>query len=201
MGIFSKIERRWPIGQTNQTGTEFLGRVKNTNEYLNILYPALAPKGKKDLMNYISDCKSYNKKVLEQYVDFLSEHNGAVLYSGGIVMFGSTRYNEPNYFVYPTSIMYADKNDYVSSRLNRVLYIGNALHKSGGNINFYLNLENGIVSGYIKEEIIISWKNIRDFFEFIYIKYDSMYNEDGTHKFFNEKEKNVYRNIQLFDEV
>lgn len=198
--MYSKLEERWKKETTNQTGTVFLGKVNGTDEFLNVLYAPLAHEDKNKLTHYIFHAKSYDKKVLEQYLDFLAEHNGAVLYGGGVVLFGATDCNEMNPFLYPPSIVKANRTDYVSSRLNKVLYIGNALHKSGSNINFYLNLENGIISAYLKDEIVRSWKNINDFMDFIFETYNSKYGDDGLNKYYGMKNKNVYQNIQLFDE-
>jgi hypothetical protein len=199
MGLYSKIKKRWS-GCSNQTGTSLLGRVGTTDEYLNALYAPVSKHDVKELEKYISSTKSFDKKVLKRLFDVLSEHNGAVLYGGGIVFFGATDNGVVNQFAYPASIIKMNNADYVSSHLKKVLYIGNALHKSKDNINFYYNLENGIVSGYLKGEIIISWKNLEDFYEYIFTAYDDCYGDDGVHKFYNDKKHFVYRNVQLFDE-
>lgn len=199
MGVYSKIKKRW-AGVSNQTGTSLLGRVGSSDEYLNVLYAPVSKRDVKELEKYVSDKKKFDKKTLKNFIEILSEHNGAVLYGGGIVLFGVTNNDTANQFLYPASIIKSDSSDYVSSHLNRVLYIGNALHKSKDNINFYYNLENGIVSGYLKGEIVISWKTLEEFFDYIFMTYDPCYGDDGVHKFYNKKALFVYRNVQLFNE-
>ena len=199
MGIYSKIKKRW-TGISNQTGTSLLGKVGSSDEYLNVLYAPISKRDMQELEKYVSTSKKFDKKILKNFIEVLSEHNGAVLYGGGIVLFGVTANDTVNQFLYPASIIKMNNFDYVSSHLNKVLYIGNAMHKSKDNINFYYNLENGIVSGYVKGEIVISWKTLEEFYDYVFGVYDSCYGNDGVHKNYNNKAQFVYRNIQLFDE-
>ena len=199
MGVYSKIEERW-TGISNQTGTSLLGKVKSSDEYLHVLYSPASKKDIKLFEEYIFDEKKFDKKILNKFTEILLEHNGAVLYGGGIVLFGSTDNKSMTPFLYPASIVKMNNIDFVSSRLNNVIYIGNAWHKSKGNINFYYNLKNGIVSGFIKGEIVISWPDLERFYEYIFMSYDNCYGDDGVHHHYDAKEKFVFRNVQLFDE-
>lgn len=199
MGVYSKIKKRWK-GMSNQTGTSLLGKVGSSEEYLNVLYAPISENEINELENYISNTKKCEEKFLKNYIEVLSEHNGAVLYGGSILFFGSTNHNKSVPFTYPSSIIRFNSIDRVSSLFDNILYIGNAVHKSKDNINFYYNLENGMVFGCLKGDIVISWKDLEEFYEYIFSVYDDCYGDDGVHKFYNNKEQLVFYNVQLFDE-
>ena len=200
MGIYRQIEKRWKTHSLTETGTVLAGKIAGREECLHALYVPISKKEKKELEAYLASDKKAARKAVDKYIDFLSEHNGSVLYSGALVFFGATDNQTVNEFLYPASVVLMNQGDHISKRLNSVLYIGNGMHVDRDNINFYFNLENGIISGYHKGEIVISWKDLNEFFEYIYRHYDKMYGDDGLHMFYGQRAKGVYYNAQLFNE-
>lgn len=200
MKVYTQIEKGWEAHSLTETGTVLAGKIVGKDECLHVLYAPISKKDEKTLKTHLASDKKTAKRAVEQYIDFLSEHNGSVLYGGALVFFGATDNQAINKFLYPVSVIQMNREDYVSTHLNNVLYVGNAMHVDRDNINFYFNLENGIVSGYHKGEIVISWKDLNEFFNYIYLHYDKMYGDDGIHKFYGQKNKGVYYNAQLFNE-
>lgn len=200
MEVYRQIEKRWKTHSLTETGTALAGKIAGNEGCLHALYAPISKNDKKELEAYLASNKKTERRAVEQYIDFLSEHNGSVLYDGALVFFGATDNNIVNEFLYPTSVVLMNQGDYISKHLNSVLYIGNGMHIDRDNIHFYINLENGIVSGYHKGEIVISWKDLNEFFEYIYRHYDKMYGDDGIHKFYGQRDKGVYYNVQLFNE-
>lgn len=172
----------------------FLGE----REYLHILFYPLNKKGMNELVQTIQKEKGYSLDKANEYTDFLQQNNGGIFFSGAFVLFGQTRSDRQSSLEEPSPILKNNLSDHVSSSLNRVLYIGNALHKDLDNINFYINLENGIVLGYHKGKIVRSWRSFGDFLSGMIMFYNSHYDDTGKNLHFKDPRMHVYENTQLY---
>ena len=195
--LYSTIsQKRYDFKNFNSAnGTQFLCETAQ-NDYLHTLYYPLGKKEGKALEKIMKALKKDGEK-LSEYVNFLSEHNGAILYGGSVVLFGfaerSMSLDEP------VSLIEENERDGVSKRLNRVIYIGNAPYIKGGNVNFYFNVISGCVTAFYDNQIIYTWFSIKEFCEHILRFYDDKYLTNGRNKYYNEKEHGVWHNIQLWD--
>ena len=199
MNFFEKI-LLWKIDNKNEkttNGNDLICLVHEQikNDYLHILFYPLDRKIKKDLEKQ-ADLK--NNKGLISYMDFLSEHNGGVLYSGGIVFFGFTNKNTINTFIEPPSINRMNEMDRFHLQNPEWLYIGNLLHRDMDNVNMYINSKNGMILWLHKNKELQSFNSLEDSLNHIYSVYNICYKKDGEHKNYNNRKMHVYENIQLY---
>ncbi len=197
---FYKTILKWKDNNSNEetkNGNQLICHVHENvqNDYLHVLFYSLDRKAKKELEKYLCDG---DKRAIKQYVEFLSEHNGAVLYSGAIVFFGWTNYRGINTFVEPAPLAVQDEKDKISKTNSDLIFIGNIMHRDYDNINMYLNISNGKIIWYHKNEIIKAFNALDESLEHIISFYNDCYKINGEHRFYNDRSKNVYENIQLY---
>lgn len=175
-------------------GSMYLGKIED-DEYLHTIYYGIDDEEVEELKNKLYLCNKKGAK-LEEYISFLQESNGALLFGGSINLFGFS--TNRDYEDTPTSIIKPLLSDKISKQIYRMLYIGNCPHANGGNMNFYLNLDVGLVVGYYKNEIVITWPNIYEMVRDLINKYDEFYLPSGLNKNYGKADKGVYNNIQKY---
>ena len=199
MEFFDKL-LLWKDGNTNdktQNGNELICLVHPNvkNDYLHVLFHPLDKKKRKELEKGF-DLK--HNKGLESYIEFLSEHNGAVLYSGGIVFFGFTENQSINTFIEPPSLSRMNERDLVHRQHPEWLFIGNLMHKEMDNVNMYINSKDGSIFWVHKNQEMQKFKTLEQSLSHIYTVYNVCYKKDGENKNYNNRKMNVYENIQLY---
>lgn len=180
--------------QTTVFGTECLCKTVG-DDFLHVLFAGITLDEKKHLIKELKKLKKDGPRM-DAYLDFLTQFNGAILYAGSINLFGYPlkRKNEDA----PASLIELNKNDQVSKALNQVIYIGNMPSAEGGNINIYFNVNTGLVTGFYKGDIRITWANIKDFIDKIIARYEQYYLPDGVNKNYGTNDTTVYNNMQKF---
>lgn len=183
--------------RVTSNGNELICNVREDkkNDYLHVLfYPtktSIIKKHLKKMRKYI------NSKIVNDYCDFLAVHNGMLLYAGAIVIFGATLDNSINEFIEPPSLLRMNENDNYS-RANHVIYIGNLMHSDYSSVNIYIDLDSNKILWLHRENVIIEFNSLNEFLVFIIKFYDPKYNHDGLNENFDDRNKNVYENTQLF---
>ena len=182
---------------TNARGNELICHVHKQvkDDYLHVLFYSLDKKNQK-----LFD-KEFNKKDnpgLRKYKDFIFEHNGAVLYSGAIVLFGYTNDNSINTFIEPASLSRMNSKSRFIRDNSVYLYIGNIMHRDLDNIDVYINRKTGYILWMHKNEIFKEFETIEKMLQHILEYYEPHYKENGENKNYNNRKKNVYENIQLY---
>lgn len=179
---------------TTVAGTKYLCKTVG-DDFLHILYAGLTSNEKKQLIKELKKLKKDGSR-LNDYLSVLEEVNGAMLYAGSINIFGyaSKRKEEDT----PSLLIELNINDQVSKMLNQVVYIGNMPCAEGGNINIYFNVNSGLVTGYYKEDIRITWTGLSDFFNKIVSQYEKYYKLDGINEKYGMNDETVYNNIQKY---
>lgn len=194
--MFSSILEKEYQGEcwTTDFGTEYLCKTV-CDDYLHVLFAGITPDEKKHLVKELRKQKKQGPK-LDVYLDFLTRYNGAVLYAGSINLFGYAlkRKDEDS----PTQLIELNRNDQVSKILNQVIYIGNMPSTDGGNINIYFNVNSGLVTGFYKGDIRITWVNMQDFINKILSSYEKCYLPNGVNKNYGTTDNTVYNNIQKY---
>ena len=201
--IIKWCDRKPGFSETNAFGSRLICRVNEDvkGDYLHVLYKPLSIKESKAFINELISVNKPSSNAVDAYLDFLDEANGAILYSGAIVIFGYTQKMQSSaLYDIPSSILKMNAMDYISNQYPRLLYIGNAMHANKGVIKFYLNLDDGAIVGFYKDKETITWNSINDFFKYIIFKYDANYLPTGYHIFNGDRTKGVYDNAQLFKE-
>ena len=201
--IIEWCDRKPGFSKTNDFGSRLICHVnENVNgDYLHVLYKSLCDKERKTFKKDLISINKSSGNAIDAYLDFLEEANGAILYSGAIVFFGYTQKMQSSaLYDTPSSILKMNAMDSISNQYPMLLYIGNAMHINKGTIKFYLNLDDGVIAGYYKDEVTITWDSINDFFKYIISKYDANYLPTGYHIFNGDRAKGVYDNAQLFKE-
>lgn len=180
--------------QTTALGTEYVCKTVG-EDFLHILFAGITPDEKKHLIKELKKQKKDGPK-LDVYLDFLTKYNGAILYAGSVNLFGYAlkRKEEDT----PTMLIESNKNDQVSKALNQVIYIGNMPSAEGGNINIYFNVNSGLVTGFYKGDIRITWANMQDFINKIIGRYEKHYLPNGVNKNYGTNDTTVYNNIQKY---
>jgi len=199
MYFFTKLSL-WKNGNTNkrtQNNNELICLVHPNieNDYLHVLFYPLDKLMKKELEN-ILDLK--HNKGLSSYIDFLSHHNGAVLYSGGIVFFGFTKNELINTFVEPPSLCRMNETNQFHKQHLELLYIGNFMHREMDNVNMYINVKNGSILWVHKKSEMLKFNTLEDSLNHLYAVYNDCYKKNGENKNYKNKKMNVYENIQLY---
>lgn len=180
--------------RTTIAGTEYFCKTVG-DDYLHILYAGLTSNEKKQLFKELKKLKKDGPR-LNEYLSVLEEVNGAMLYAGSINLFGyASKRNEEDT---PSLLIELNKYDQVSKMLNQVVYIGNMPCAEGGNINIYFNVNSGLVTGYYKGDIRITWTGLSDFFNKIISRYEKYYKPDGTNNKYGMNDETVYNNIQKY---
>ena len=165
------------------------------NDYLHVLFHPLKQKlVKKEVYSLVNVKKS---SILDDYIDFLSEHNGMLLYCGAISIFGVTDNNSVNEFIEPFSIKRANSNDFFNKN-NGFVYIGNMMYYDYSNINIYLDPNSEKVLLISKRNLIKEFVSLNDFLNHIIEFYNSKYDEKGINLNYNDRKKYVYENTQLY---
>ena len=165
------------------------------NDYLHVLFYSLKQKiVKKEVYSLVDVKKS---SILDDYIDFLSEHNGMLLYCGAISIFGVTDNNSVNEFIEPFSIKRANSNDFFNKN-NGFVYIGNMMYYDYSNINIYLDPNSEKVLLISKRNVIKEFVSLNDFLNHIIEFYNSKYDEKGINLNYNDRKKHVYENTQLY---
>lgn len=178
-------------------GSELICNVRENikNDYLHILFYPLKKKFvKKEIHSMVDNTKS---TILEEYIKFLSMHNGMLLYCGAISIFGVTKCNSINEFIEPFSVKTANKNDFYN-KSDGYLYVGNILYYDYTNVNIYLDLKREKVLLISKNNLIKDFLSLNEFLNHIIEFYDSKYDEKGMNLNYNDKRKYVYENTQLY---
>lgn len=165
------------------------------NDYLHVLFYSLDKKTRRNLENIVN--LKHNSGLMS-YINFLSEHNGGVLYSGGIVFFGFTDKTLINDFIEPPSLNRMNEIDRFHLQNPEWLYIGNLLHRDMDNVNMYINSKNGMILWLHKNKELQSFNSLEDSLNHIYSVYNICYKKDGEHKNYNNRKMHVYENIQLY---
>ena len=199
MEFFDKL-LLWKKDHTNdvtQNGNELICLVHENiaNDYLHVLFYPLDKKKRKELEKTL-DIK--RNKGYSQYIDFLSEHNGCVIYSGAIVFFGFTDSQGVNTFVEPPSLIRMNDRDVIHRQYPEWLFVGNLMHRDMDNVNIYVNAKDGTVMWTHKNCELLKFKNLEESLKHIYTVYDICYNKKGENKNYNNRKMNVYENIQLY---
>ena len=199
MEFFDKLFL-WKNGSTNDktpNGNELICLVHPNvkNDFLHVLFYPLDKKKRKE---FEKDFDLKHNKGLESYIEFLSEHNGAVLYSGGIVFFGFTENQSINTFIEPPSLSRMNERDLVHRQYPEWLYIGNFMHREMDNVNMYINSKDGTILWVHKNQEMQKFKTLEQSLSHIYAVYNVCYKKDGENKNYNNRKMNVYENIQLY---
>lgn len=186
----------------NDFGNELICHVneKNKADFLHVIYNGLTCLQKECLIESLKATKIVEERSISEYIDLLCSANGMVLYSGSFVIFGVTDEKSEELFSQPASLMRMNDYDGIAQKIKELLYIGNAMHLNHGNIKFYLNLTNGSVNGFYRDNVTIKWGSITQFLEYIFEKYDSNYLDTGHHMHYGDISCGVYENAQLFQE-
>lgn len=163
-------------------------------DYLHVLFYPLRDEDKSKFEEYIK-VKEY--PGLTQYYDFLCEHNGCLLFSGSIVLFGYTEIHHFNYLEEPSSIKRLNESDEFCKQNEQFIYIGNICHLDGDNINIYLS-HNGQIFWRHKNKDIKEFATLNDMLKHIIDYYNPHYNQNGENKKYNLDCNDVYENIQLY---
>lgn len=199
MEFFDKLLLWKSASKNNKTanGNELICLVHENipYDYLHVLFYPL-DKGKRKELEKALDLK--HNKGFKEYIDFLSEHNGCVIYSGAIVFFGFTENQAINNFVEPASLMRSNEYDLVHNNHKEWLYIGNLMHSDLDNVNMYINSKNGKVMWVHKGKEMIKFDTLEDALAHIYAVYNVCYNKHGENKNYNRRDMDVYENIQLY---
>lgn len=165
------------------------------NDYLHVLFYSLKQKiVKKEVYSLVDVKKS---SILDDYIEFLSEHNGMLLYCGSISIFGVTDNNSVNEFIEPFSIKRANANDFFNKN-NGFIYIGNIMYYDYSNINIYLDPNVEKVLLISKRSLVKEFVSLNDFLNHIIEFYNSKYDEKGINLNYNDRKKHVYENTQLY---
>ena len=175
-------------------GTCYLGKI-DEEEFLHVLFYGIDDKECEDIKRKLI-LSNKNGSKLDEYLGFLKLYNGALLFGGSINLFGVE--GDRDEMDSPSSLLRPLSSDKISKEIFKALYIGNCPHIKGGNMNFYFNLDSGLVVGYYKNEIQVTWLSIYDMIKDLIDKYDKFYLPTGLNKFYGLSEKGVYNNIQKF---
>ena len=199
MEFFDKL-LLWKNDHTNNVttnGNELICLVHENiaNDYLHVLFYPLDKRKRKELEKAL-DIK--HNKGYSQYIDFLSEHNGGVIYSGAIVFFGFTDSQEINTFIEPPSLIRMNDRDVIHRQYPEWLFVGNLMHRDMDNVNIYVNAKDGTFMWTHKNCEMLKFKNLEESLKHIYTVYDICYNKKGENKNYNNRKMNVYENIQLY---
>ncbi len=164
------------------------------DEYLHVFFYGLNEDRTQRLLD---DLLSIGKKLESNadYVSFLAESNGALLYSGSINMFGYEDCDD-SFDDSPSSIVKMNMVDAFAKKNDSALYIGNCPCSKGGNVNFYYMLDSSTIQLIYNGEVICACEDMQTFFKQMYYSFDDKYLSDGRNKFFGDKDKYVYNNIQ-----
>lgn len=175
----------------NQEQSLYFGKI-NDRDYLHLFRKRISDMQEKE---FVSWNRISGSKFSQDLINLLKEHNGAVLYSGSIRIFGWFDQGTSKYY---SSIKFLTDNDYISINNNKLIYFANAPYTTKENINFYFDTSNGNVIGLVGKTKIINIKSIKEFERLIYKFYDFKYNSKGIHIKYDDKENYVSKNIQLF---
>ena len=166
------------------------------DEYLHVFYYGLDNARTKQLTN---DLLSVGKNIehCTDYLSFLKEMNGALLYSASINLFG---YDDRRDSIddSPSSVVKMNLVDSFARGNASALYFGNCPCSKGGNVNFYVMIDSSTIQLVYNGEVICSFKDMQSFFKNLYYSFDDKYLPDGRNKFYGDKEKHVYNNIQKY---
>lgn len=165
------------------------------DDYLHVLFYPLEKKKQKEFENKYQIKKN---KFLKDYLNFISEHNGSILYSGAIVFFGFTDSRSINTFVEPASLERMNEIDRFAKDNPSYLYIGNLMHRDMNNVNIYFNVSTGYVLWMHKNEIFKEFSTLDLMLEYIIDYYEPHYGLSGENIDYDNRKKNVYENILLF---
>lgn len=116
---------------------------------------------------------------LRKYSDFLYKHNGCILYSGAIVMFGYSDKTSMEPFEEPPSLKKMNASDRFVHDNPLYLYIGNLMHCDFDNVNLYVNKKTGYILWMHEGEIFKEFKTLDDMLEHILQYYEPHYKNDG----------------------
>lgn len=200
MSIFFNAIEAWKNkgkSAINNYGSDLICLVHESkkDDYLHVLFHGLEEKNKQKLMKA---CGMDGFPKLEEYLNLLSEHNGCILYSGAIVMFGLTNNNGINTFQYPPSIEKLNSNNRFVMDNPVYLFIGNLMHSDYSNVNIYINKKTGYILWMHGSDIFNEFENIGKMLDHVLEFYEPHYKENGENKDYNNRKKNVYENIQLY---
>ena len=194
--LFKKIKNREYTHESYRTekGSFYICKI-NDDEYLHVIFCGINNDERYELKRKLV-LLNKNGNMLDNYLDYLQSFNGAILFGGSINLFGIN--DRRDYIDSPSSLLRPLLNDRISKEIYKELYIGNCPHGSGGNMNFYYNLDNGLVVGYYNNSIAITWAGIDEMIKDLIDKYDKLYLPSGLNKYYGMPEKGVYNNIQKY---
>ena len=91
--IIKWCDRKPGFSETNAFGSRLICRVNEDvkGDYLHVLYKPLSIEESKTFIKELISVNKPSSNAVDAYLDFLHEANGAILYSGAIVIFGYTQ--------------------------------------------------------------------------------------------------------------
>lgn len=192
------VDRNYLKGKScvNEFGTELICETEK-NDFLYVLYSPMTRLQEKCLQKELIVKRRTEKHILEEYLMFLKECNGCILFNGSIVLFGCSREVEKDekFKNAPSFIRFTQLDSYTMGQKD-FIYIGNAVYYDFSNVNFYFNCVTGEVILVSKGETIKKWGNFSRFLKAMISFYSPHYNNQGFNIDYDNRQKGVYHNIQ-----
>ncbi len=191
---FFSSDRYLSENKITQKGTLYYCHIEK-DEYLHVFFYGL------DDIHIASICvdlSNIGKNINDcDYLSFIKDSNGALLYSASVNLFGFEN-RDDSFEDSPSSIIKMNLMDSYSKDNPNLLLIGNCPCSLGGNINIYYDLDAHSVVYVHEGRILSTFGDMAAFLLDIKNMYYDKYRSNGKHRYYGEKDKYVYNNIQKY---